>query len=177
MKKIAINTTLNYIRNKNKIQNVEEFPIDLISNFDAEIENNYTLPDIEPEQLFAVIAELPTGYRTVLNLFVFENYSHKEIAAQLKEALSRFSVHPSEKQQSLFLETASKLAISKKRKRFFFITSGFLIGLAIITFFAINTKLPSNLKNTITKSEKSSVKVNVKTPHGKVQWVFITDLS
>lgn len=83
MKKIAINTTLNYIRNKNKIQNVEEFPIDLISNFDAEIENNYTLPDIEPEQLFAVIAELPTGYRTVLNLFVFENYSHKEIAAQL----------------------------------------------------------------------------------------------
>lgn len=90
--------------------------------------------------------------------------SNKNMDQQLREALSRFSVHPSEKQQSLFLETASKLAISKKRKRFFFITSGFLIGLTIITFFAINTKLPSNLKNTITKSEKSSVKVNVKTP-------------
>jgi RNA polymerase sigma-70 factor (ECF subfamily) len=83
MKKISIHTTINHMRNRNKIQNVDEFPIDLISNFEAEIDNNFTLPDIEPEQLFAVIAELPTGYRTVLNLFVFENYSHKEIASQL----------------------------------------------------------------------------------------------
>ena len=83
MKKIAINTTFNYIRNRNKMQTFEEFPIDLISNFDAENDNNFTLPDIEQEQLFAIIAELPKGYKTVLNLFVFENYSHKEIATQL----------------------------------------------------------------------------------------------
>jgi RNA polymerase sigma-70 factor (ECF subfamily) len=28
--------------------------------------------------------ELPTGYRTVFNLYVLEGYSHKEIALQLE---------------------------------------------------------------------------------------------
>lgn len=83
MKKISIHATLNHIRNRNKIQNWEEYPIDLISNLDAEQDLNFTLPEIDSEELFALIAELPTGYKTVLNLFVFENYSHKEIATQL----------------------------------------------------------------------------------------------
>jgi RNA polymerase sigma-70 factor (ECF subfamily) len=30
-----------------------------------------------------LIGELPPGYRTVLNLYVFDNYSHKEIANEL----------------------------------------------------------------------------------------------
>ena len=36
------------------------------------------------EQLMAFVAELPTGCRTVFNLFVFEEKSHKEIAELLK---------------------------------------------------------------------------------------------
>jgi RNA polymerase sigma-70 factor (ECF subfamily) len=38
---------------------------------------------VEPEKLLAHIQELPEGYRTVLNLFVFEGYTHKEIAESL----------------------------------------------------------------------------------------------
>ena len=109
MKKIAINTTLNNIRNRNKMQTFEEFPIDLISNFDAENDNNFTLPDIEQEQLFAIIAELPKGYKTVLNLFVFENYSHKEIATQL---------NISENTSKTQLLKARKLLKSKLEKKY-----------------------------------------------------------
>ena len=34
-------------------------------------------------ELLRCIAELPNGYRAVLNLFAIEGYSHKEIAAML----------------------------------------------------------------------------------------------
>ena len=43
-------------------------------------------PDVEgvpPDMLMGLIGQLPAGYRTVLNLFVFEGMSHKEIANQL----------------------------------------------------------------------------------------------
>ena len=41
--------------------------------------------------MLKLIAGLPTGYRTVFNLFVVEGYSHKEIAQALgiTEATSR----------------------------------------------------------------------------------------
>ena len=35
---------------------------------------------IDREQILAMICQLPAGYRTVFNLFVFEQYGHKEIA-------------------------------------------------------------------------------------------------
>lgn len=109
MKKISIHATLNHIRNRNKIQNWEEYPIDLISNLDAEQDLNFTLPEIDPEELFALIAELPTGYKTVLNLFVFENYSHKEIATQL---------NISENTSKTQLLKARKLLKSKLEKKY-----------------------------------------------------------
>ena len=43
-------------------------------------------PEIEripPNVLTAMIAKLPTGYRMVLNLYVFEHCSHREIANKL----------------------------------------------------------------------------------------------
>ncbi len=38
---------------------------------------------LSADDLHQLITELPDGYRTVLNLFVFEGYSHKEIAQLL----------------------------------------------------------------------------------------------
>lgn len=45
---------------------------------------------IETREIMRFIAELPTGYRTVLNLYLIEGWSHAEIAAQLhiKESTS-----------------------------------------------------------------------------------------
>lgn len=39
--------------------------------------------DLPPDVLLEMIGRLPTNYRTVLNLFVFEQVPHKEIARQL----------------------------------------------------------------------------------------------
>jgi RNA polymerase sigma-70 factor (ECF subfamily) len=35
---------------------------------------------ISPDTLHQMISELSVGYRTVINLYVFEGYSHKQIA-------------------------------------------------------------------------------------------------
>ena len=55
-------------------------------------------PDIDslPAQtLFELISSLPDGYRTIFNLYVIENRSHKEIAALLniKESTSASQLH------------------------------------------------------------------------------------
>lgn len=48
---------------------------------------SFELQDIDDtffrEELLAYLQELPEGYRTVFNLFVIEEYSHKEIAEML----------------------------------------------------------------------------------------------
>jgi len=36
------------------------------------------------EEIYALILQLPDGYRTVFNLYVIEGYSHKEIAGKLE---------------------------------------------------------------------------------------------
>lgn len=54
-----------------------------------------TLNDIPPDVIQQMIKSLPTGYRTVFNLYVFENKSHSEIAHLLgikeKTSSSQFS--------------------------------------------------------------------------------------
>ena len=43
------------------------------------------LPDtgLDAERIYALIRELPPGYRTVFNLYAIEGYTHREIADQL----------------------------------------------------------------------------------------------
>ena len=38
---------------------------------------------VSPDELHRLVSELPDGYRTVLNLYVLEGYSHKNIAEML----------------------------------------------------------------------------------------------
>lgn len=51
--------------------------------------------DLSEEQLMAFVAELPDGCRTVFNLYVFEEKTHKEIARMLhiKEHSSTSQLH------------------------------------------------------------------------------------
>lgn len=50
---------------------------------------------LSPQALQEMIGQLPIGYRTVLNLYVFEDKSHQEIAQLLgiKESSSASQLH------------------------------------------------------------------------------------
>ena len=47
---------------------------------DESEEEDPSVRDIPPEVFYRMVCELPTGYRTVFNLYVFEEKSHQEIA-------------------------------------------------------------------------------------------------
>lgn len=80
MKKITVNLSLNYLRDHSKFQFVDEYPLELIPDSMDEELNDI---ELSPNELLKMIAELPAGYKAVLNLYVFEHYTHKEIATTL----------------------------------------------------------------------------------------------
>ena len=86
MKRIMVNTALNYIRDHSKEKKFLD--IDPISERINIAEQEDTWFDelagkINPDKVMEMICELPPGYRTVFNLYVFESYSHREIAGLL----------------------------------------------------------------------------------------------
>ncbi|MBQ3699430.1 MAG: RNA polymerase sigma factor [Prevotella sp.] len=79
MKKVVANEALSYLKNRRKLLFIEHEAVNLQAEFEEEPEPER----ISPDDLHQLIRELPNGYRTVLNLFVFEGYSHRQIAELL----------------------------------------------------------------------------------------------
>ena len=89
--KITLNETLKFVRNNNRL------PIDSIDDKDINIADGDSMEteDIPTDVLHQFIRELPDGYRTVFNLYVIDDKSHKEIAQLLgiKENTSASQLH------------------------------------------------------------------------------------
>jgi len=79
LKRVVANAALDFLRNRRRLPFVEQTVAELEETDDGEPQPER----ISSEQLHQLISELPVGYRTVLNLYVFENYSHRQIAALL----------------------------------------------------------------------------------------------
>ncbi len=83
MKRIVVNTAIDYYRGKKndflllpEDQEIERF--ELIDEEEEEVEYPYT-----PKQVMEAIQDLTPAYKAVFNLYVLEEYSHKEIAETL----------------------------------------------------------------------------------------------
>ena len=81
LKRITINTALQKYRDKSPLQLVkEEQNIENKEEVIVEIDD----PSLDLKFLLKLIQELPDRYRLVFNLYVLDNYSHKEIAEMHK---------------------------------------------------------------------------------------------
>ena len=88
MRRIVVNEALCFLRERKRLkatlgmriaeQNLEEASDALLSDGET-IETEM----LTPEGLHQLISSLPDGCRTVVNLYVFEGYSHKQIAELL----------------------------------------------------------------------------------------------
>jgi RNA polymerase sigma-70 factor (ECF subfamily) len=78
MRRIVVNEALLFLRERRKLHFEPIMSQTTISD-DEEPESEQILPDV----LHRLVSELPDGYRTVLNLYVFEGYSHRQIAELL----------------------------------------------------------------------------------------------
>ena len=83
MKRIMINHALNHYRKNKKMpfhQDIDEINEQEILNKE-DFSRHHEL--VSADILLSLIQMLPHGYRMVFNLYVFEEYSHKEIGKEL----------------------------------------------------------------------------------------------
>ncbi|MBT8232942.1 MAG: sigma-70 family RNA polymerase sigma factor [Saprospiraceae bacterium] len=78
MKRIVINESLMKIRKKNNLSLHVEIEKAYYVN-----EKSRVISDINYKELLQLLEDLPTGYRTIFNLYVIEGYKHREIAEKL----------------------------------------------------------------------------------------------
>lgn len=92
MTRIVVNEALKFLKSKDKLDTVL-YEWDLPDAIDDDEEPS--VGDVPASVIQAMIRELPVGYRTVFNLYVFEKKSHKEIASilHIKENTSASQFH------------------------------------------------------------------------------------
>ena len=81
IRRIMVNSAITQF-NKNKIyfEEINEEKMEL----PEDAETNDTYAPVDQEVLLNLIQNMPEGYKMVLNLYVFEGYTHKEISEILK---------------------------------------------------------------------------------------------
>lgn len=85
IRRTIANNALDHLRrNKRMKDNVSLFGMDYkMGAEEAEDPFDEDTPLVSADKLTELIQTMPTGYRTVFNLYAVEEYSHKEIAEQL----------------------------------------------------------------------------------------------
>lgn len=112
--KVMVAQSIDYLRKRQRVSQVvmneEELPDTVDESSIIESGDR-----ISEEVLMAFVAELPDGCRTVFNLYVFEEKSHKEIAGMLhiKEHSSTSQLH----RAKCLLAKRIKVYIENERKR------------------------------------------------------------
>ncbi len=78
-RRIFVNTCLMYLRKKDALKMSEDIETarHVSSGYSDQVQ------DIGYKELMQLITSMPTGFRTVFNLYVLEGYSHREIAKML----------------------------------------------------------------------------------------------
>ena len=77
--KVVVNQSLKFLRSNQR----HEFAPLCDDIADEPETDDPPISDVPPDAIHQMVSRLPTGYRTVFNLYVFEDHSHKEIARLL----------------------------------------------------------------------------------------------
>lgn len=115
LKRVMVNTAINYIKSNSKYLFQEEYDITNINHTKDQIDEvNIIETDVafEPQELLKMVNELPDGYRLVFNMYVFDGLTHQEIAdsvgikvgtskSQLSKARKYLREQVDQKQQKL----------------------------------------------------------------------------
>lgn len=111
MRRIVVNTALNYIKQQKKSFLYFVDLQDRIEQIDDISEENNLMSFYNTEELIAIIQQLATGYQLVFNLYAIEGYSHKEIAEMLgvTESTSKSQYSRARKQIQVLLEKNNNL--------------------------------------------------------------------
>ncbi|MGH1435306.1 MAG: RNA polymerase sigma factor [Lewinella sp.] len=78
VRRIMVNESLMFLRKKHALRNAYEIK----EYFDLRSDQN-VVAELAAQDILYLLDQLPTGYRTVFNLYVIEGFKHREIAEEL----------------------------------------------------------------------------------------------
>ena len=109
--RIVVNQSLSFIKRK-RTAAIVSLDVDLP---DEPGKDDPPIDHIPPEAIHQMVRELPTGYRTVFNLYVFENKSHQEIAQLLgiKRDSSASQLHRAKNMLAKKIEQYNKTTLAQ----------------------------------------------------------------
>jgi RNA polymerase sigma-70 factor (ECF subfamily) len=80
MRKVFVNCALEYLRKADVMKDAVELDH---TYYQATDSSPSAIADMSARELLNLVQELPSGFRTVFNLFAIEGFSHKEISEML----------------------------------------------------------------------------------------------
>ena len=112
LRKIMVYTAIDHFRKNNKHQNVTELDTAIIH---LPADDETAVDKISYDEIIRFIQELSPAYRTVLNLFVVDGFSHDEISKQLNISVgtSKSNLAKARKQLQKILFRQNKILLAK----------------------------------------------------------------
>jgi RNA polymerase sigma-70 factor (ECF subfamily) len=108
MRRIVVNEALMFLR-KNRLLTVEPDASEL-NTLEMSVQIGVE-QQMAAQEILKLLEKLPTGYRTIFNLYVIEGFKHQEIADMLN-----ISINTSKSQLILAKEKLRKLYLTMKDK-------------------------------------------------------------
>ncbi|MEY2587181.1 MAG: hypothetical protein RLY11_1030 [Bacteroidota bacterium] len=120
--RIVVHTCINHLKKNKKFKE----HVDLL-HAENIVSNEEYLPGIlQAKQVIECIRQLPIGYRTVLNLYAIEGYSHREIGnmLEIEESTSRSQYTRAKNLLEEILIKKNILQVAKQRNKWLVSVSG-----------------------------------------------------
>ncbi len=100
LRRVFVNSCLNYIRS-NHVGSFIHIERDTTMEAHLDYSENTALDTLDTNDFELIISKLPLGYRTVLNLYFVEGYTHEEIATSLEISVGTSKSQLSKAKQKL----------------------------------------------------------------------------
>ncbi len=112
LRKIIVYTAIDHFRKNHKHQDVIELETAIVH---LPVESETAFNKISYDEIIRFIQDLTPAYRTVLNLFIVEGFSHEEIAGQLGISIgtSKSNLSKARKQLQNILYHQNKILIAR----------------------------------------------------------------
>jgi RNA polymerase sigma factor (sigma-70 family) len=81
--RVMINNAINQLKKQQRTQMSSLQPTDEFDIAETDEDVAGEIEQAEPEAIIELIRKLPAGYRTILNLYAIEGYTHKQIGEML----------------------------------------------------------------------------------------------
>ncbi len=111
MKKLMVNECLMELRKRNSFLSIA-----IEMETEIAIVDEAAISKLSADEIYMLVTQLPIGYRTVFNLFVVEQMSHKEIAIALNisEGTSKSQLSKSRAMLQQLLQKQNEVYVNRK---------------------------------------------------------------